>query len=97
MNAATASEIMMSSTFSGPFTEENKVSGQVVKSIYTEDQVYDGQTQCTGQAMVSCAAVRTELETASASTEINPSTSNTILLCHAEVPLQYHINLLSPI
>ena len=97
MNAATASEIMMSSTVSRPFSEENEVSGQVVKSIYAEDQVYDGQTQCTGQTMVSCAAVRTKLETASASTEINPSTSNTISSCHAEVPFQYHINLLLPI
>src|SRR5260363_369580 len=97
MNAATASEIMMSSTFSGPFLEENEVSEQVVKSIYIEDQVYDGQTQCTGQAMVSCAAVKTELETASASTEINPSTSETISLCHTEVPLQYHTHLSLPI
>src|SRR5260363_429916 len=97
MNAATASEIMMSSTFSGPFLEENEVSGQVVKSIYAEDQVYDGQTQRTGQAMVFCAAVKTELEMASASTEINPSTSDTISSCHTEVPLQYHTHLSLPI
>src|SRR5260364_101556 len=97
MNAATTSEIMMFSTFSGPFSEENEISGQVVKSIYTENQVYNDQIQRTGQAMVSCTAVRTELETVSASTEINPSTSNTISSCHAEVPLQYHINLSSPI
>src|SRR5260364_292504 len=97
MNTATASEIMMSSTFSGPFLEENEVSGQVVKSIYAEDQVYDSQTQCTGQAMVSCAAVKTELETASTSTEINSSTSDTISSCHTEVPLQYHTHLSLPI
>src|SRR5260364_14914 len=97
MNAATASEIIMSSTFSGPFSEENEVSGQVVKSIYMEDQVYDGQIQCTGQAMVFCAAVKTELETASASTKINPSTSDTISSCHTEVPLQYHTHLSLPI
>src|SRR5260364_243330 len=97
MNAATTSEIMMFSTFSGPFSEENEISGQVVKSIYTENQVYNDQIQRTGQAMVSCTAVRTELETVSASTEINPSTSNTISSCHAKVPLQYHINLSLPI
>src|SRR5260363_403164 len=97
MNAATASEIMMSCTFSGPFSEENEVSGQVVKSIYAEDQVYDGQIQCTGQAIVSCAAVKTELETASASTEINSSTSDIISSCHTKVLLQYHTHLSLPI
>src|SRR5260364_200742 len=62
MNAATASEIMMSSTFNGPFLEENEVSGQVVKSIYVEDQIYDSQIQYTGQAMLSCAAVKLSLK-----------------------------------
>src|SRR6185295_12431137 len=51
------------------FLEENDVSGQVVKSIYTENQDNDGQTQRTGQAMALFAAVRTELKTASDSTE----------------------------
>ena len=89
MNAATASEIMMSSTFSGPFLEENEVSGWVVKSIYTEDQVYNSQTQHTEQAMVFCAAVKTKLEIASTSTEINPSTLDT-LKYHSNIILIYH-------
>ena len=59
----------MSSTFSRPFLEENDVSGQVVKSIYAENQVNDGQTQRTGQVMALFAAVRTELKTASDPTE----------------------------
>src|SRR5260363_344614 len=97
MNTATASEIMMSSTFSGPFLEENEVSGQVVKSIYAKNQVYDSQTQCTGQAMVSCAAVKIELEMTSAPTKINPSTSDTISSCYTKVPLQYYSHLSLPI
>ena len=39
----------------------------------------------------------TELETASASTEINPSTSDTILSYHTKVPLQYYTHLSLPI
>src|SRR5260363_22315 len=88
---------MMFSTYSGPFLKENDVSRRAGKPIYAEDQVYDGQIQCTGQAMVSCSAVKTELKTASASTEINPSTSDTISSCHTEVPLQYQTHLSLPI
>ena len=58
----------MSSTFSGPFLEENDVSGQVDKSIYAKDQVIS-QTQRTEQTLETCAAVRTELKTASDPTE----------------------------
>jgi hypothetical protein len=50
----------MSSTLSGPFLKENDVSRQVGKSIYAENQVYDGQTQRTEQAMELFAAVRAE-------------------------------------
>ena len=70
----------MSSTFSRPFLEENDVSGQVVKSIYAENQVNDSQTQRTGQAMALFAAVRTELKTASDPTEDTlPKSSSTSL------------------
>ena len=48
---------MMSSTSSGPFLKKNDVSRQVGKYIYTENQVYDGQTQCTEQAMAPFTAV----------------------------------------
>ena len=51
---------MMSSIEHGPFPEENDVSGQVVKSIYAENQVNDGQTQRTEQAIALFAAVRAE-------------------------------------
>ena len=67
----------MFSTFSRPFLEENDVSGWVVKSIYAEDQVNDSQTQCTGQAMVSCAAVQAE-HTVSKSTEESSTSLNFI-------------------
>ena len=41
MNTTTASRIMIFSTFSGLFIEENVVCKRVVKSIYTEVQDYD--------------------------------------------------------
>ena len=44
----------------GLFSEENDVSGWVVKSIYVENQVNDSQTQRTEQAMALFAAVRAE-------------------------------------
>jgi len=78
---------MMSSTVSRPFLEENDVSGQVVKSIYAENQVNDGQTQRTEQAMVLFAAVRAE-HTVSEPTE-EPSTSlNSIPSSHIKEDLQ---------
>ncbi|RIB27991.1 hypothetical protein C2G38_2159217 [Gigaspora rosea] len=46
--------------------------------------------------MVSCAAVKTKLETVSTSTKINSSTSDIISLCYTKVPLQYHTHLLLP-
>ncbi|KAF0534297.1 hypothetical protein F8M41_010037 [Gigaspora margarita] len=64
---------MISSTYSGPFLKENDISRQADKPIYTEDQVNDSQTQHTEQALVSCAAVRTEL-TLSNFTEVQPFT-----------------------
>ena len=67
----------MSSTFSRPFLEENDVSGQVVKSIYVEGQVYDGQTQRTEQTMVPFAAVRAK-HMVSKFTEVFQSSSNFI-------------------
>ena len=54
-----------------------------------EDQVYDGQTQCTGQAMVSCAAVRTELKMVSIFTEDINNTSDTISLSPSEIQLSF--------
>ena len=47
-------------TVSRLFLEENDVSEQVVKFIYTENQVNDGQTQHTEQAMTHFAAMRAE-------------------------------------
>jgi hypothetical protein len=40
--------------------KENDISRQVGKPIYVEGQDNDGQTQCTGQTMVPCTAVRAE-------------------------------------
>src|SRR6185437_17051806 len=66
---------MMSFTKSVPFLEENDVSRQAGKPIYVKDQANDGQTQCTGQTMVSSATVKTEY-TASASIEGNSNFSD---------------------
>ena len=68
----------MSSTYCGPFLEENVVSGRADKSIYMEDQSYDGQNQCTEQALDSCITVKTRY-TVSDSTEVllYPLASNT--------------------
>ena len=71
----------MSSTVSRPFLEENDVSGQVVKSIYAENQVNDGQTQRTEQAMVLFAAVRAE-HMVSESTEESSTSLNSIASSH---------------
>jgi hypothetical protein len=72
----------MSSIEHGPFPEENDVSGRVVKSIYVENQVNDGQTQRTEQAMVLFAAVRAEHtvseSTEESSTSLNPISSSNI-------------------
>src|SRR6185295_7961845 len=62
---------MMYSTNSRPFSEENDVSRQAVKPIYTEDWVNDGQAQRTGKTTVSFAAVRAELKTVSDLAEIS--------------------------
>ena len=83
----------MFSTFCGPYSEENDVNRQAGKPIYTEDQDYDGQTQRTGQAMVPCAAVRTELKTASVSTEDNHNTSDIISSSHSEVQYSFNTSL----
>src|SRR6185436_13655022 len=92
---------MMSSTFSRPFLEENDVSGQVVKSIYAENQVNDSQTQRTGQAMALFAAVRTELKMASNPTEdTQPKSFSTSLnsydlnTCYNKFLQYYHLPLL---
>src|SRR5260364_424085 len=85
---------MMFSTYSGPFLKENDVSRRAGKPIYAEDQAYDGQIQCTEQAMVSCAAVRTELKTASISTEDINNTSDTISSSPSEVQLSSNTFLL---
>ena len=50
-------------------------------------RLYDGQTQCTEQAIVSCAAVRTELKMASIPTEDINNTSNTISSSPSKVQL----------
>ena len=60
---------MMSSTYCGPFLEENVVSGWADKSIYVEDQSYDSQNQCTGQALDSFTTMKIGY-TASDSTEV---------------------------
>src|SRR5260364_378410 len=78
---------MMFSTYSGPFLKENDVSRRAGKSIYAEDQAYDGQTQHTEQAMVSCAAVRTELKMARVSTEDINNTLDTISSSPSKVQL----------
>ena len=49
---------MMSSTNSGPFLEENDVSRRVVKPIYVEEPINDGQTQRTEKTLDSCTAVK---------------------------------------
>src|ERR1043166_10210869 len=78
---------MMSSTVSRPFLEENDVSGQVVKSIYAENQVNDGQTQCTEQAMALFTAVRAE-HTVSEPTEELSTSLNLISSSHIKEELQ---------
>ena len=40
--------------------KENEISRQINKPIYVKGQVNDGQTQCTGQTIVSCTAVKAE-------------------------------------
>src|SRR5260364_288922 len=92
MNAATTSRIIMSFIDNGPFLEENDISRQVDKSIYMKDQVDDGQTQCTGQAMVPLAAMRTELKIVSISIEDNCNTSDIISLSPSEVQLSFNTN-----
>src|SRR6185437_13196975 len=66
---------MMSFTKSVPFLEENDVSRRAGKPIYAKDQANDGQTQRTGQTIVSSATVKTEY-TASASIEENSNFSD---------------------
>src|SRR6185295_3498216 len=72
---------MMSSIEYGPFSEENDVSEWVIKSIYAENQVNDGQTQRTEQAMALFTAVRAE-HTVSESTEESLISLNTISSSH---------------
>src|ERR1700752_5504148 len=81
---------MMFSINNGPFLEENDVSRRVGKPIYVEDQVNDGQTQCTGQAMIPCTTVRTEY-TASASIEGKLNISDSISSKPSE--MQTHNNI----
>ena len=81
----------MSSTSCRPFLEENDISRQAEKPIYAKDQDNDGQTQRTGQTMVSCAAVRTEHKTASASTE-HKHTSDTNSSHPSEVQTLQNLN-----
>ena len=90
MNAATASKITMSSTFCGPFLEENDVSGWVVKSIYAKDQNNDGQTKRTWQIIEPFAAVRTELKTASDLSEELPSKSSSTSLDSYDLEICYN-------
>jgi len=73
----------MSSTYCGPFLEENVVSGRADKSIYVEDQSYDGQNQRTGQALDSCTTIKTRYM-ASDSTEVSPYPSAPNTSSHAE-------------
>ena len=40
--------------------KENETSRQMDKPIHVEGQVNDGQTQCTGQTIVPCTAMRAE-------------------------------------
>src|SRR5437868_3591812 len=80
---------MMSSTSCGPFLEENVVSRRVGKSIYTKNQLYDGQTQRTEQALISSATVRTRY-TASAFTEDPQLSSATIISTPTEDNLCYN-------
>src|ERR1700752_4751344 len=81
---------MMFSINNGPFLEENDVSRRVGKPIYVEDQVNDGQTQRTGQAMVPCTTVRTEY-TASTSIEEKLNISDSIFSKPSE--MQTHNNI----
>ena len=87
----------MSFTVSRPFLEENDVSGQVVKSIYAENQVNDSQTQHTEQAMVLFAAVRAE-HTVSEPTEELSTSLNLISSSHIKEELQdsYYNTLYDP-
>src|SRR6185436_3068786 len=74
---------MMFSTTSGPFLEENDDSRRAEKPIVVKDQEYDGQTQCTGQAMVSSTAVQAELKMVNNSVE---DITNTISIFNASTP-----------
>ena len=59
MDATTISNLEPHLTIhSKPNLKENNVSRRAVKPIYTKDQVYDGQTQCTEQTLVSSASIR---------------------------------------
>src|ERR1043165_2635142 len=75
---------MMFFITSGPFLEENDDSRRAVKPIVVKDQDYDGQTQRTGQAMVSSTAVQAELKTVSDSVE---DITNTIPTSNTSTPL----------
>ena len=80
----------MYSTLSRPFLEENDVSRQAVKPIYAVDPGDISQTQRTEQTLVSSAAVRTGLKTASEFTETY-YTSDIISSHHSEVNICYNI------
>jgi len=84
MDATATFKMIVSSTNSGPLLKENDVSGRAGKPIYAEEQCYDSQTQRTEQATVFCAAVRTELKTASASTEEQTLASDPKSSSHSE-------------
>ena len=72
-------------TTCGPFLEENDDSRQAEKPIVVKDQDYDGQTQRTGQAMVSSTAVQAELKMVSDSVE---DITNTIFILNASTPTE---------
>ena len=91
----------MFSTLSRLFLEKNVVSRQVEKSIYTKDQDYDSQTQCTEQTMTPSTTVRAEY-TASEFTEdfylfsaSITSTPTKKYICFNKFFLQHNILLLN--
>ena len=106
INAAATSKITMFSAYSRPFLEENDDSRRAVKPIVVKDQEYDGQTQRTGQVMVSSTAVQAELKTVSESVEditnsistFNTSTPKEIDKCYNKFLKYYNLpQILEPV
>ncbi|CAG8657659.1 20043_t:CDS:2 [Cetraspora pellucida] len=99
IKATVASMIIMFSTISRLFLEENNDSRWAVKPIVVKDQDYVNQTQYTRQVMISFTAVQAKLKMVSDSVKdikntistSNTSSSTEIDKCHTKFLNQYNL------